>query len=136
MNTFTPSTEDIRVAAETFARSNAVRAWLGKANSYHRSELPDYLNPPSNMLLSHAERVSFVLEAPAKYHAYLSSDGKRITTWTGETLAEVTRITRYRVTNSPYTNERGTFRAEAIDGRTYTGRHNGPGMHCTMAVKS
>lgn len=63
---------------------------------------------------------------------YLSSDGLRITTWTGDTLAVVTS------TGKPYRANLGStctpFRAKGIDGRMYYGRHNGTGMHLKLRV--
>jgi hypothetical protein len=137
LETFIPSAEDMHVAADTDSRAKALRQWMGDSCSYHPSELPDHIRPPTNELLSHAERVQFVtkpLKAGEKYTAYLSSDRKRITTWTGETLGQVTSITRRRVRNSPMTDECGTFTAVAIDGRQYKGRHNGTGMYCTLQL--
>lgn len=62
--------------------------------------------------------------------AYLSSDGKRVTTWMGETLATITSM------GKPYRSNLGSvctpFRAKGIDGREHYGRHNGPGMHLRL----
>lgn len=73
----------------------------------------------------------FKTREPGPYTAYLSSNGKHITTWMGDVLATITsvgkpaRAFRNREKLTP-------FRARGIDGRTYYGRHNGPGMHLRM----
>lgn len=125
---FAPSLEDTRVAADTQRRAAAVREWLGKACSYSPRELPDHIRPPSNALLSHMERVLFVTDTDYRsrersgYPAYMSKGQTLVTTWTGETLATVTRL------------RNGAFRAFGIDGRRYYGRSNGGGMHCRMRL--
>jgi hypothetical protein len=83
---------------------------------------------------SKAEVAAFIaqpLPRGQSYVAYLARD-KRIATWTGDTLAEVTRITSYRAVGSSLTNERGSFWCIGVDGRTYYGRHNGVGLYCRM----
>lgn len=130
--TFTPSPEDLRVAADTESRNAVLRQWMGKRHSYHPRELPDYVRPPSNQLLSHWERVRFVTAPPEKYTAYLSSDKKHITTWTGEPLGTVLNITSRSVRGNFMSSERGTFRAIGINGKRYVGKHHGVGMYCTL----
>lgn len=136
--TFRPSAEDISVATDTEARVKALRVWVGKTNSYHPSELPDHIRPPSNALLSHMERVQFItqpLAYGASYTAYLSSDGARLTTWTGDTLAEVIFIKSRKPARRGYMSDvAGSLRAVGIDGRAYYARHNGPGMYCRMRL--
>lgn len=71
----------------------------------------------------------------ASYPAYLTRDASgsyRITTWMGDTLATVTHIRTRPVRGSWLTNERGSFWARGIDGRTYHGRHNGAGVYCRI----
>lgn len=73
------------------------------------------------------------------YRAYLTGpkrlgDKGTIVTFMGDALAYVTRITSVRVTSGFTTDARGSFWATGIDGRTYYGRHNGRGMHCTMRL--
>lgn len=89
-----------------------------------------------NRLTSRKEVEAFrrqpVLTQP--YGAYLSSDATRITTWMGEALARITWtgtpiLVFGRKTMTP-------FRAAAIDGRTYYGRYEGPGMVLRMRVST
>jgi hypothetical protein len=85
---------------------------------------------------SKAEVAAFIaqpLPRGESYVAYLSND-KRIVTWMGDTLAEVTRITSYRPVRNPTTNERGSFWCIGVDNRTYYGTHNGTGMYCRMRL--
>lgn len=84
-----------------------------------------------NQLTSQREVHDFKSRAEhTPYTAYLSSDGARITTWMGDTLATVTS------TGKPYRSNFGNlstpFRAKGIDGRMYFGRHNGPGMYLRL----
>lgn len=143
MSTF-PTRDDIERAKLTTARDNALRAWLGKGNSYKPEELPAHIVSPSNEDRSHAERVLFFtcpLQAGDSYTAYLTrtpvTDATprqyRITTWMGETLAEVTSITTRRA-RGWMTDECGSFWARGIDGRIYYGTHNGSGMYCRMRL--
>lgn len=145
-----PTHQDIAVAEQTRARDAALRAYMGKSNSYDPRELPAHVNPPSNELRSHAERVAFFTQPLAhgqSYTAYLAKSEPhamplcnghhvthRITTWTGETLAHVTRITSRRERRGFTTDTRGSFWARGIDGRVYYGTHNGAGMYCRMRL--
>lgn len=125
-------------------RDAMLRAWAARTGhtsksgwtSYRPEEVPEYIDPPTNEQRSLAEVHAFTLY-PLKhgkpYYAYLSND-RRITTWMGDTLATVTKITSYRAYCFGHPHERGTFWAIGIDGRTYYGRHNGTGMHCRMRL--
>jgi hypothetical protein len=125
-------------------RDALIRAWAKRTGhvdrhgnmSYRTDELPEWLDVPTNAERGTAEVINFTLRPlphGETYTAYLSND-KRIVTFTGDTLAEVTRITSYRVVGGSLTNARGSFWAIGIDGRTYYGRHNGTGMYCRMRL--
>lgn len=58
-----------------------------------------------------------------------------ITTWMGDPLAFVTKITSYRAyAFGQHPHTRGTFWAVGIDGRKYYGTHCGRGMYCRMRL--
>jgi hypothetical protein len=128
-------------------RDAMLRAWMsrtGRGNSYRTEDVPSYIDIPTNEERSQAEVYGFTMRPlphGESYMAYLSGNAEKgkgyqgaITTFMGDVLAHVTRITSYRVTDSPTTNERGSFWAIGIDGRTYYGRHNGRGMYCRMRL--
>jgi hypothetical protein len=124
-------------------RDAMIRAWMrrtGRGNSYKPEDLPQGYDVPTNEERSRAEVLRFTVLEPMthgspSWTAYLSND-KRITTWTGETLANVTRITSYRAVSNPVLKipSRGSFWAVGIDGRWYYGTHNGTGMYCRMRL--
>lgn len=74
-----------------------------------------------------AEREDFI-RAQA-YFAYLSGDGKRIMTWTGHTLAQVSRETVRRV---GYGGERTYLRAVDSRGQAWHGTSPGRNMYCRL----
>lgn len=63
-------------------------------------------------------------ERPDKFSAYLSSDGKRVTTWTGDTLGYVMGIPRRS------SDDRVTLFSFRMNGRDYHCRGSGYGMVC------
>lgn len=63
-------------------------------------------------------------ERPDKFSAYLSSDGKRVTVWTGETLGYVIGYPRRSRDN------RITTFSFRMNGRDYHARGSGYGMIC------
>lgn len=83
-----------------------------------------------NRETSAREVEAFKTREAGPYTAYLSGDGKYITTWMGDKLAEVTSVGATYRTN--FGNKVTPFRARGIDGRTYHGRHNGGNMHLRM----
>lgn len=117
-----------------------LQAWLrrtGRRHSYHPSDVPPYIEQITNEQRSRAEQIDFKsrpLPYGASYFAYLSGDRRRITTFTGESLAYVTDIHSRKDYRSVLTNERGSFWARGIDGRVYYGRHNGPGVYCRLRL--
>jgi hypothetical protein len=120
--------------ADVRARDAALRVWMEshKRNSYHPDELPPEINPPTNEERSRCECLEFESAAadPRPYFAYLSSDGKRVTTFTGDTLATLVHVGK--TWRGPSGNKWTAFRAAGIDGRIWHGRHNGPGMYLRM----
>lgn len=144
---------DIAFAHAVVYQTALVRAWAkrtGRTNrrgafSYRWQDLPGYITPPTNEETSRAEVILFKSDPipyGKRYVAYLRNDDKpsmhssafRITTWTGETLAQVNAITFRSERHSPLTDIRGSFWATGIDGRTYYGRHNGEGIYCTLRL--
>jgi hypothetical protein len=127
-------------------RDALIQAWCKRTgrtgrngdSAYSARDLPSWYDVPTNEERSQAEVYRFTVLEPMTHGspawgAYLSND-KRITTWTGQTLANVTRITSYRVVSGYLTDSRGSFRAIGIDGRTYFGTHNGTGMCCRLRL--
>lgn len=64
--------------------------------------------------------------------AYLSSDGKRITTWPGLTIATVTGS---HVVDFGYCRNQVSFDAVMDDGTQLYGRGPGKGMYCRLRVR-
>lgn len=140
-------TNEIAFAHAVRYRDAMLHAWMrrtGQGNSYRPEDVPAYLATVTNEDRSRAEVIEFKLQPlpyGESYVAYLKRDmtdgrvtGVRVTTWTGETLANVTSLNSSRVWNSIYTDTRGSFWAKGIDGRVYYGRHNGEGMYCRMRL--
>ncbi len=117
-----------------------LHAWMrrtNRGNSYHPSEVPPYIEQLTNEQRSRAECIEFKLRPlpyGAAYTAYLSADKRRITTFTGDTLAYVTICKSRRDFRVVVSGERGAFWARGIDGRIYHGRHNGGGCYCRMRL--
>lgn len=127
-------------------RDAMIRAWCKRTGRMDSSggcahsarDIPAHYDVPTNEERSHAEVLRFTVLEPMAFDspswcAYLSND-RRITTWTGETLANVTKLTSYRVVSGHLTDSRGSFWCIGIDGRTYYGTHNGVGMYCRMRL--
>lgn len=73
----------------------------------------------------------------AKYFAYLSSDGKKITTWMGDELGIVNsrKIARVGFRDiSGRRPERYFLKVQGIDGRKWIVTGPGPGMYCRMRL--
>jgi len=92
--------------------------------------------------LKHGQNYLAYLAAPKPEHAAavykltgVAASRGAITTWNGELLAVVTRITSYNaVCFGRDAGVKGSFWAIGIDGRTYYGRHNGRCMYCRMRL--
>jgi hypothetical protein len=66
-----------------------------------------------------------------RYFAYVSGDGRELTTWPGETLA---RVVQERPCRFSMTGTRGiSVRAVAADGAVWYGR--GAGRHMAISIK-
>lgn len=131
-----PSYSPIAYVHAVNYRDRMLLAWARRTNhvarngalSYRFADLPAHLDPPSNIERSQAEVYNFTLQPlpyGKRYSAYLTRDGVgryRITTWMSQTLATVTTFTS------------NGYKAEGIDGRAYHGRHNGPGMLCSLRL--
>lgn len=87
-----------------------------------------------NAETSKREVAAFCSQAPDRWMVYLSSDGKRLTTWVGDTLAFITSTGR--VQRGFYHSTFTHFRAIGINGAWYYGRHNGPNMYARMRPSS
>jgi hypothetical protein len=137
---------DAAIAEECKARGFTDR----RGNTSYPSDTAFAVKAPTNEERSRAECIEFranPLPYGQSYTAYLTKAkphgwplGKglhgeyKITTFTGDTLAFVTRITTRKVRGGYLTNEKGSFWARGIDGRTYHGRHNGSGIYCRMRL--
>jgi hypothetical protein len=131
--------EMLAFARSIRVRNDAIRQWLGRRTSYRLEELPPRLSPtPTNEEQSRAEVIEFLnrqRQPGVSYIAYLSSDRKNLTTWTGDILATINWIRWRRVRDSAFTDERGRFHARGIDGRDYYGSHNGPAVYCRLRLR-
>ncbi len=137
-----PTTTELAFAADITARDAQLTAYCKEQGftdkrsgwTSYRPEQVAHLNPPTNEERSRAEVIRFRADPPAGvYVGYLSADRAYITTWTGDKLARVTAfLSRRAPRNWHLTDERGTFTACGIDGRTYKGTHYGAGMYCRM----
>lgn len=142
---------DLAFAHAVRYRDAMLHAWLkttGRvdkkgASSYDPADLPAYLTGgylPTNEDRSRAEVILFKanpLPHGQTYFAYLAgneTDGWYVSTFTGEMLARITKLTRRVVSNSWMTNCRGSFWAVGVDGRLYRGHHNGLGMYLHMRL--
>lgn len=72
------------------------------------------------------------LKETGKVTAYISSDGKHITTWPGMILAN---ITGKHTVNFGYCRDQISFDAIMPDGTRVYGRGPGAGMYCRVRVK-
>jgi hypothetical protein len=99
-------------------RETALHAWLGNRTSYHPSELPVDINPPTNEERSALECFEFMRDKPAKYFLYVSEKTKLATTFTGDTLGTVTFGREYR---DNFGGKRVAITVKAITGETYHG---------------
>jgi hypothetical protein len=78
-----------------------------------------------------ADDIAYLKET-GKLTAYLSSDGKRITTWPGLIIATVTSS---HVVNFGYCRDQMSFDAVMADGTRLYGRGPGNGMYCRLRVR-
>jgi hypothetical protein len=99
-------------------RDAMLKAWLGGRTSYHPSELPADIVPPTNEERSALEVFEFQRDKPANYTLYINAEKRTATTWTGETLGSVTFGREYR---DNFGGKRVAITVKAITGETYHG---------------
>jgi len=116
--------------AQLRARVDAFEVWRAGRASYRSEEVPPGL-AVENAELSRLETLDFIASPPERYFAYVKTEplgahgtGERIraiTTWTGETLANVTwEGPDFR---DSLGGVRVNFRCVGINGRTYSGTY-------------
>ncbi len=88
----------------------------------------------ANHETSRAECAAFATREAGPYAAYVSMDGKRIVTFTGDTLGTITSTGRPQRISGYLSTALTPFRAVGIDGRTYFGRMHGPGLYVRLRV--
>ena len=77
-----------------------------------------------------SEQAAEVADQETKvFAAYLSGDGKNITTWTGGVLM---RVTQHGTGRGGFGGEMHYIRARDVDGRNWYGKNGGTGMHIAM----
>ena len=70
---------DAYKAGEIRYREQQLKDWLGKRTSYHPSELPAGIVPPTNEERSAVEMFEFRRDRPEKYFVYINETTKRAT---------------------------------------------------------
>ncbi|WP_407156327.1 hypothetical protein [Bradyrhizobium sp. STM 3557] len=112
------------ISAETAAtirnRETALRNWLGNRTSYHPSELPADIIPPTNEERSALEVFEFLRDKPARYFLYINAEKRTATTFTGDTLGTVSFGREYR---DNFGGKRVAVTIRAITGETYHGTY-------------
>jgi hypothetical protein len=79
-----------------------------------------------------ALQVAEIRDSAGPFYCYVSSDGKRVTTWTGGTLGTVTNYGESRAGWNGGTIAR--FHVTDVHGRKWYGRGGGRGMCCTLRL--
>ena len=100
------------------ARENTLRAWMGKRNSYHPSELPPHIHPPTNEERGAVELFDWHANPPDRYFCYPSDDLSRATTWMGGTLGTLHVGSEWR---SNMGDKRRHVRVFGTNGKIYAG---------------
>ena len=104
----------------------AREAQYPKQNAFTPEMLATLPPVTTNDETSAIEVFEFMRDKPDRYVAYVSSDAKSVTTWTGDHLGTL------RMSGSMYRSNMGDKRTpitvKAINGRTYYGRSQGSGM--------
>ena len=100
-------------------REQALQQWLGKRRSYHPSELPSTINPPTNEERSKVELFDWMTDPPERYFAYPSEDWTHVVNWTGELLGKI--IWAGREWRSNMGDKRTPIRVSGSNGRLYSG---------------
>jgi hypothetical protein len=116
--------------ARAYARATALRN--GKQTNYltaEEAQHPDYA-ACDNAMRGRVEQYELLTNTPERFGAYVSSDGKSIMTWTGDSLGSCHLGAGWRVRS--FTGSR-MFQATAwVNGREFTGRKFGPGMYVSL----
>lgn len=113
------------------ARADAFAAWLNGRTSWRPEEVPAHLNRPTNEETSALEVHHFASWPHPDYFAYLSDDGKRLTTFMGDELATVTQSSVAHGCNFGG-GDRTYFRAVDSQGRHWYGSSPGRNMYARM----
>lgn len=112
--------------AMAYARSTMLRN--GKQTNYltaEEAQHPDYA-ACSNEMRGRVEHYELLMNTPERFGAYVSSDGKSITTWTGDVIGTCYLGSGWRVRS--FVGSRMYQATAWINGREFTGRTFGPGM--------
>ncbi|GAB7002482.1 hypothetical protein JQ593_22795 [Bradyrhizobium viridifuturi] len=109
-------------AADIRARDEALHAWMKarKTNSYHPSELPPHINPPTNDERGQVELFEFMRDIPERYFLYINAKTNTATTWNGERLGSASFGREYR---DNFGGKRVPVTVRAINGATYHGTY-------------
>ena len=120
---------------EIMERETKLREWMGKRSSYHPSELPVTINPPTNEERSAVELFDWIMDPPKRYFAYAVKEGA-ISNWMGESLGTITwEGATYRDNMG---GKRKNFRMLGTNGIWYSGTaYVSSGDYCRLkAIKS
>lgn len=112
--------------AEAYARATMLRN--GKQTCYLTAEEakhPDYA-ACDNAMRGRVEQYELRTNTPERFGAYVSSDGKSFTTWTGDVLGSCYLGSGWRVNS--YVGSRMYQATAWVNGREFTGRTFGAGM--------
>jgi len=100
-------------------REAALKAWLGKRCSYHPSEVPADIQPPTNEERSEVELFDWITDPPSRYFAYVANDFGSVTNWIGARLGTVHwRGSEFR---DNLGGKRRHFRMMGTNGKLYSG---------------
>ena len=116
--------------AGAYARATMLRN--GKPTNYLTAEEakhPDYA-ACNNDMRGRVEQYELLTDTPERFAAYVASDGRSITTWTGDVLGSCYLGSGWRVRS--YVGSR-MYQAKAwVNGRQFTGRTFGAGTCITL----
>lgn len=101
--------------------------WLSAEEAAH----PDYA-ACNNEMRGRVEQYEIIRDMPERFAAYVSSDGKHITVWTGDVLGTCEMGAPFR---AGWGNTKQYSIRATINGVRYVGRGQGEGM-CVMLRKS
>jgi hypothetical protein len=113
-------------AADIRKRNEALNAWVdtirGKNGwaSYKPEDKPAHVPDVTNEERSALEVFEFITNPPDKYFLYINEAKRTATTWTGETLGQVSLGREYR---DNFGGKRVPITVHAINGKTYHGTY-------------